>query len=728
MVKVRKDLPIAHDGLVNVEQWLSQLNITSPTVRAACYLSRAAGEDQATPFGQSCFLQSLEIAEIVSALKFDDEVIAASLIYLPMQYADLSAEDAEEQLGAAVSTLVTNALHLQDIAILKHAGIHSSHQVDNIRKMLLAMVRDVRVVILKLAERLCLMRAITHLAIPEQTRLAQETMEIYAPLASRLGVSELKWELEDLAFSILHNDIYKNIAKGLDERRVDREHRVESIISTLNDFLTTHHIEGQIQGRAKHIYSIYRKMHRKKVSLDQVYDAIAVRVLVPTIEDCYAVLGMTHEKWTPIREEFDDYVAHPKPNGYRSIHTAVMDEHHKHFEIQIRTFAMHEESEMGVAAHWAYKEGAISSQSGYEEKIKWLRQLLEWQKELSDDKLLPSELERSVFEDRIYVFTPQGEIIDLPTGATPLDFAYTIHTELGHRCRGAKIAGKITPLTTPLKMGQTIEILTTKKGAPSRDWLIPQNGYLKTPRARAKVLNWFRKQDYDQNVIGGRESLEKEIKRLNLHEPNLEKLAHQLNYKETDAMFAALGHGDLRLSQILHLIETDHPATLSKPEIRAITKPSAKKTKGDIHIYGVGDLLTHIASCCKPVPGDPILGYITQGHGISIHHQDCLNLLHLDHDYRNRLIEVHWQDSTQAYYSVDLDIKAHDRPGLVSDIAQVLSNEKISITNLLTTTDKNKHTAHIQLTIEINNMSLLSKIMDRFQQLPNVFEVSRKTT
>lgn len=726
MVKVRQDLPISQDGSVNLEKWLEQINTSSPLVRSAVLLSRVAGEDRATPYGQSCFMQSLEIAEMIASLKFGEEAIAAALVYLPSQYADLSLEDIEDQLDEHVTTLVRNTQHLQDIAILKHAAAHAPHQVDNIRKMLLAMVRDVRVVILKLAERLCLMRAIAHLAIPEQKRLAQETMDIYAPLASRLGISELKWELEDLAFSILHPETYKMIAKGLQERRIDREKRVLSILNKLNAFLDEEHIQGEIHGRAKHIYSIYRKMQRKKVGVEHVYDAIAVRILVPEISDCYAMLGHVHEFWEPIKEEFDDYISHPKPNGYRSIHTAVFDENHKHFEVQIRTYAMHEESEMGVAAHWVYKEGAQAG-GGYEEKIKWLRQLLDWQKELTEDRNLPSELEKNVFEDRIYVFTPEGEIVDLPSGSTALDFAYHIHTELGHRCRGAKVGNKIIPLTTPLKMGDTVEILATKESAPSRDWLSPQRGYLKTSRARAKVLNWFKKQDYDQHITHGREIFEKEIKRLNLDEPSLDKLAHQLGYKQADAMLFALGNGDLRIAQIINLLQQElPPAPISVRELIASTRASERKDRSDVHIYGVGDLLTHIAHCCKPIPGDPIVGYVTQGHGISIHHQHCNNLTHLDENHKNRLIEVAWFDKTSSYYPIDLDIKAYDRPGLISDIAQILANDKISITHLTTITDKKQHTAYIQLTIEIKELNLLSKVIDRFQQLPNMIEVTRK--
>src|SRR3990167_1701033 len=728
MVKTHKTTPLNQDGSVNIENWLQQIHNTSPLVKSACSLSQVAGEDRANHYARSCFLQSLEIAEHIARLKLGDEAIAEALVYPAYEYAGLSLEDIEEQLGSRVTKLVHSTHKLHDISSIQSLSSTSLKQIDNIRKMLLSMVQDVSVVIIKLAERLSIMRTCNHLSDIEKKRLANETMEVYAPLASRLGTNIIKWQLEDLSFAILDPDNYFTIAKNLRERRIDREERVQSLINHLNKFLEKTGIAGEIQGRAKHIYSIYRKMQRKKVGLEQIYDAIALRILVPTIEDCYTLLSYVHDTWKPIKEEFDDYIAKPKLNGYRSIHTAALDTDGKPFEIQIRTFNMHEESEMGVAAHWMYKEG--SAATGYEEKIKWLRQLLEWQKEVSDNKELPIELEKNVFEERIYVFTPNGEIIDMQPGSTPLDFAYHIHTDLGHRCRGAKIKGKLVPLTTALQLGDVVEILTAKTGAPSRDWLISQRGYLKTARARAKVHHWFKKQDLERHIEEGRNLLEKEIKRLNLEDPNLEKLALQLNYKDQDNMFAALGNGDLRFAQVIGALQKNLEIKSTSTQIFHATskKPPSKKYHGDIAIYGVGDLLTHIANCCKPIPGDPIVGYITQGHGVSIHHRDCKNIINLDDHYNNKLIEVEWIETTQASYPVDIEIQAFDRAGLISDIAQILANDKINILNLNTVTNKKQHTAYITVTIEINDLADLSHILDKINQIPNINSVIRKRT
>ncbi|PIQ43746.1 MAG: GTP diphosphokinase [Gammaproteobacteria bacterium CG11_big_fil_rev_8_21_14_0_20_46_22] len=721
MVKVRKALPRNENQEVDVDVWLHSIRAKdNGLVEEAVFLSRIAGEDQKTPDGRNCFEASLEIAEIVAGLNMGRDAVAAALVYSVVEHADLRIEDIEEQLGQDVAILVVNIKAMQSITRLEYQQSH--HQIDNIRKMLLAMVRDVRAVVIKLAERLCVMRAVHHHSEAEQLRLAQETNQVYAPLASRLGISELKWELEDLAFSILERDTYKTIAKSLKERRLERQARVEMIISRLQQALAECHIEGQVAGRAKHIFSIYKKMQRKKVPFSEIYDATAVRVLVPTIDDCYAILSFAHETWTPIQEEFDDYVQNPKPNGYQSIHTAVSDEDGKVFEIQIRTFAMHEESEMGVAAHWMYKEG--SRASGYEQKIKWLRQLLDWQKEVSDDTNLPAELERNVFQDRTYVFTPDGKILDLPTGATPLDFAYHVHTEVGHRCRGAKVNGKMVALTHTLTLGDTVEILTTKHSQPSRDWMIPQRGYLKTPRARAKVLSWFKQQDQSRNIETGRQLLERECDRLNLELPKLEDLAEKHNHPDANRFLAALGRGDLRLASVIYTIQGPVP----KPEMGEIhfEESTSKKSAGtDISISGAGDLLSNIANCCRPVPGDDIVGYITQGHGVTVHRRNCKNAEHLAAENNDRMIEVEWTHTTHARYPVSLHVDVYDRARLLSDITQVLNNEKVGILALNTFSDKKTQEAYLKLTIEVKSLEDISRIIDRITLIPNVKAVKR---
>lgn len=720
MVKVQKDLPLLDNGEVDINTWLERQRLNDNNlIREAVFLSRLAGEQHQTPYETNCFEESLAIAEIISDLNLGVDAVAAALVFNSIEHAELSLEDVEAQLGKDVVALVVNVQAMQSITRLENS--RNRHQVDNIRKMLLAMVRDVRAVVIKLAERLCVMRALHHVSDPEKQLLAHETQDIYAPLASRLGVSELKWELEDLTFSILYHDEYKAIAKSLSERRIEREARVTMIISRLQHALQQRNIDGKVMGRAKHIYSIHRKMQRKKVPFSEIFDAMAVRVLVPDVADCYKILSFAHESWHPIKEEFDDYINAPKANGYKSIHTAVKDENGKIFELQIRTFDMHQESEMGVAAHWLYKEN--SKASSFDEKIKWLRQLLDWQKEMSSDTKLPQELERNVLEDRVYVFTPDGKIIDLAAGATPLDFAYHIHTEIGHRCRGAKVNGKIVPLTHTLTLGDRIEILTSKQAKPSRDWLIPALNYLKTSRARAKVSTWFKKQDFNKHVETGKQLLEREVQRLNVNEPNLEKLANQLKFPHADKFLATLGRGDLRLAHVSQTLIGEKP---KKPALEEIT-PEEKKKKNskDISIYGIGDLLTQFANCCHPAPGDDIIGYITQGHGVTIHRKDCKNAQHLSIESQERMIEVEWSESTKESYPVSINIEAFDRKGLLSDITQVLMNDKISIHSLNTHADKKKHLAFVQLTVEIRSIDDLSRIIDRINLIPNVKNVQR---
>jgi GTP pyrophosphokinase len=722
MVKVRKDIPVDLTGEIDVDRWQTQVFPNSTVIKAAIDLARVAGEDVTTPYGHNCFAQCLEMAEKVADLKMGEDAIAATLIYPAAAYAELNLGDIKEQLGLPVYQLVKGVEELHGISELQKGDMQSHAHLDKLRKMLLSMVRDVRVVVIKLSELVSILRNIDQTPAELHLKLAEETMAIHAPLASRLGIHELKWELEDLSFAILNPLEYKTIAKQLNERRIDREARVQLILSTINKALNDANIQGETQGRAKHIFSIYRKMQRKEVGFDQVFDAIAMRLLVPKESDCYKMLGIINEIWTPIPEEFDDYIDHPKPNGYRSIHSAVSDEQGRCFEVQIRTFQMHDESEMGVAAHWMYKEGANAS--GYEEKIKWLRQLLEWQKELSHDQVAPKALERNVFEDRIYVFTPEGQIIDLVQGATALDFAYHIHTDIGHRCRGAKVGGKITTLTKPLVMGDVVEILTNKLPKPSRDWIIPQRGYLKTSRARAKVLHWFKKQDSDRHTLEGRETLEKELKRMHVEGVNLEQLAHSLKRKTAEAMFSAIGNGELNLAQVIDAISRDLRKK-SQTKVTSAPKSTDKSNQYDINIYGVGNLLTHVANCCKPLPGDPIIGYITQEHGVSIHRRDCNNIAYLNEHYQNRIIEVDWEDRTLKAYQVKLEIQAMDRPGLVSDITSVLANDKISIIALNTHTNKKTQIAVIALTIEIDTLENLSKIIGHIGQLPNIVDISR---
>jgi GTP pyrophosphokinase len=729
MVHIKTPTPLNNDGSVDIDAWIKQLNTSSqsaPLIKDACQLARVTGEDQPVKYGTTCFLQGLEIAEILNELQFDKESIAAAIVYSTVKYTDLTIEDIEEQLGEKIARLIKSLQQMSIISKLSEKiDPHSRQQLDNIRKMLLTMVRDVRVVVIKLAERLFIMRSLRHQNENVQRDFAQITMDIFAPLANRLGLHQIKWELEDLAFSYLESKTYKEIAKHLDERRTDRDNRIKRIVETLNENLNKTHIKADVQGRAKHIYSIKRKMQRKNVDFSQIYDATAVRVLVNTTDECYSALSIAHELWKSIPEEFDDYINAPKPNGYQSIHTAVIGPANKNFEIQIRTHKMHEESEKGVAAHWMYKEGK-PKQLDYEEKIVWLRNLLDWQKELTHDASLPDELEKSIFEERIYVFTPAGDIIDLPAGSTPLDFAYHIHSEVGHRCRGAKINTKIVPLTYQLKTGDQVEVLTAKNSNPSRDWLITQRGYLKTSTARAKVLQWFKHQDFETHVANGRDTLERELQRLGIDKVNLSEIATKLNYKSADLMLAAFGNNNLRLAQITNLIHAELESSLpTKPEIPTTTTIKEVSGKDHITVQGVGNLLSRLAKCCKPVPGDPIIGYITQGQGVTVHHRDCKNIIYADTTSPDRLIEVQWNDSSQKTYPVDIEIIAYDRQGLVRDITVTMANEKINILNLNFSINKTNNNAKVILTIAISDLSSLSKILDHINQIPNIHSIKR---
>ena len=599
-------------------------------------------------------------------------------------------------------------------------------RIENLRKMLLAMVEDVRVVLIKLGERLTLLRQAGQFSASDKTVIAQEVTDIYAPLANRLGLGQIKWEMEDLAFRYLDPEAYKKLASYLDERRVKREHYIELAISSLHEAIEKAGIQNvQMTGRAKHLYSIYRKMQRKALDYDQIYDTSAVRVIVPRLEDCYAVLGIVHTLWEPIPTEFDDYITQPKPNGYRSLHTAVKGPEHKNLEVQIRTQAMHEESELGVAAHWMYKEGT-AKKTGYENKINWLRQVLDWQKELTGTNKVIDSTATEIFNDRVYVLTPVGDIIDLSRGSTPLDFAYQVHSQIGHRCRGAKVNGHIVPLNYLLKMGDSVEILTAKQPNPSRDWMNPHLGYLHTARARAKVHHWFKEQDFEKNVLDGQAIFDREIKRLGV-DPDRTKLAEKLHFKGIKEVMAALGRGDVRMSHLLHAIQP--PTPLEPKELLQKTKqPLAtdkKYTVPGVSIQGVGNLLTHTARCCKPLPGDLIIGFITRGRGVSIHRRDCLNVLQASAANQERLIEVEWGEKTEVY-PVDISIEAYDRSGLLRDVTTVLANEKVNVSTSSMTTDKNKNVAFITLTIDLKNLNSLSRILDRLHQISNVYEVTRR--
>jgi GTP pyrophosphokinase len=588
--------------------------------------------------------------------------------------------------------------------------------------MLLAVVSDVRLVLVRIAEQLYRLRKAKSSSRDAQRAIALETREIYAALANRLGVWQLKWELEDLSFRYMEPDTYKEIAAALQEKREDRLSFIDEVKLTLQAELDKQGVSAEISGRPKHIYSIWRKMRRKDSGLDALYDIRAVRILVDDVKDCYAALGAVHNLWSYLPGEFDDYIANPKDNDYRSLHTAVVGPQGKTVEIQIRSHEMHRQAELGVAAHWRYKEGR-GSPAAFDQKIRFLRQLLEPSGDGAD---LLAQIRDDVFEDRVYGISPKGDVVELPAGATPLDFAYHVHTQVGHRCRGAKVNGRIVPLTYKVQNGDKIEIITGSQAQPSRDWLSPKLGYLAGARNRAKVRNWFRHQDRDQHQRQGREILDRELSRLNVRDVATDDIAHQLKHKSTDTLCVALGAGDLTSASIAtalqHLRGTELPDKISR---RRTTK--RKKTpSGGVAVSGIGDLMCNFARCCRPVPPEAIVGYITQGRGVSIHRQDCGNFLGLNQRHPERIIEVDWGQSDTATYPVDLTLRAHDRTGLLRDISTVLADEHASVTDLSSHTDRKTMQTVMDIKVEIKDLPTLSTAITRLEQLPNVIAVRRK--
>ena len=670
----------------------------------------------------------LAVADLLADLGVDHEVVAAALLYEPVAAGLTRLALIEEEFGPAVARLVDGIAKLDAIGELHQSGQHAGHQLESLRKMLLAMAQDVRVVLIKLAMRLHELRQFGQRSAVGQRRIAQETLDIFTPLANRLGIGRIKWEMEDLALRYLEPPAYKQIAAALDQRRADRENYIDRVVEELRNRLRQVGIRAEVSGRVKHIYGIWRKMQHKKLSFEQIFDVRAVRVMVDTVNDSYAALGVVHACWNHIHQEFDDYIAHPKPNGYQSLHTAVVGPEGRALEVQIRTFAMHQNAELGVAAHWRYKEGGGSPGEADEQQVAWLRQILEYREEEAGDGDLLEHFKAEAFQDRVYAITPKGAIVELAQGATPLDFAYHIHTEVGHRCRGAKVNGRIVPLTYELRNGEQVDVLTAKTGGPSRDWLSPHLGYVKTNRARAKIRQWFIQQDQDKSITAGRVLLEREFQRLGIRQLRLEKVAEKFNFAKPEELFAAIGHGALTTAQVVAKIQdllpappaaADHPPITRKPR-------SVESGKDDVRIRGVGRLLTQMAQCCQPAPFEPIVGYITQGRGVTIHRQDCANWLSLASQHHERVIEVGWGE-TPATYPVDIMIVAHDRSGLLRDITSILANEQVNVLGANTLTDRETSIARMGLTLEITDVVQLSRVLDRIGQLHNVVEAYRKS-
>ena len=594
-------------------------------------------------------------------------------------------------------------------------------QSDALRKMLLAVVADVRLVLVRIAEQLFRLREAKGAPRSLQQSLALETREIYAALANRLGVWQLKWELEDLAFRFLQPDDYASIASALKEKRTEREAFIEEVTGLLRAELDKEGIKGDIAGRPKHIYSIWRKMQRKHRGLEELYDIRAVRILVDNVADCYAALGVVHNLWPYIPGEFDDYIANPKDNDYRSLHTAVVGPEGKTLEVQIRTHDMHRQAELGVAAHWRYKEGG-GTPAAFDQKIRFLRQLLE---PTNDGGDLLEQIRDDVFEDRVYAISPKGDVVELPANATPLDFAYHVHTQVGHRCRGAKVNGRIVPLTYRVRNGDKVEIITGSQPQPSRDWLSPRLGYLAGAKARAKVRNWFRQQDRDQHLRAGREILERELSRLGVKDIATDDIAKQLKQKDTDTLCVLLGAGEMTAASIPTALQQLRGTDVPKPARMPRARPQQRSSDG-VSVRGIGDLLSNFARCCRPVPPESITGYITQGRGVSIHRADCGNVLGLGRRYPERIVEVDWGTSETAAYPVDLVLHAYDRTGLIRDISVLLADADASILDMQSHTDRTVNEVRMNISLEIRDLPTLSATITKLEQLPNVISVRRR--
>ena len=701
-------------------------------IKEAVSLAKFAGGEYITPYKETCFSQGLAMGEILNKLKVDSTTLAATVVYSTVKYTDLDSSDVIDHLGEKVAKLTSGTMQMDKIGDFYRVIMgrsQNTQNIDNMRKMFIAMVDDIRVVLIKLAEELYISRAAVNLPEEKRREIANEIKAIYAPLANRLGMVFIKRELEDLSFQYLEPEKYQEIYNDLSQTKDSREEYINSFIENIKNILAKNRIKNfKISGRPKHLYSIYLKMQRKKTDFAEIYDTNAVRILVPTIEDCYKVLSCIHSIFSHIPKEFDDYIIHPKLNGYRSIHTAVIGPNNTNVEIQIRTFQMHTESELGFAAHWVYKEGDASHKTNYEEKIAWLRQVMDWQQEITSDEKIISDIRR-IFSDHVYIFTPAGDILELPQGATPLDFAYMIHSDIGHRCVGAKVNGSIVPLTYNLKTADRIEILNAKNPRPSRDWLNPSLGFLKTSRAKSKVLQWFKKENFAQNVVLGQGILEKELYRQGgALQVNFEEIVKKLNYKTKDELLADLGNGALKVASIMNLVQKKAPMPAEEiaQTLVAIKLPKKESLSRDFCVEGIDNLLTRIANCCKPIPGDEILGYVTQSSGVTIHRADCQNALYALKARPERILMVSWGAEVERKYNVDIAVNAFDRRGLVRDITSVLADEGLMITGLHLSIDKKANIVTADFTITISNMMILAKILAKIRQLDDVLEAKRK--
>jgi GTP pyrophosphokinase len=691
----------------------------------------AAAEDLLSPDSgaATALKRSASVAELLAALDADEDTVVGALIAPLVLSGRLTPEVASATFGQAAAGFAAELGSLGSFRLTDRWTPErklSAGQAEVLRKMLLAVITDPRLVLVRLAEQLQDLRDARELPEDAQQRLARETREVYAPLASRLGIWQLKWELEDLAFRYLEPDDYMMVARKLNERRADRERYIQAIILELQEMLAEAGVKAEITGRPKHMYSIFRKMQRKHLGFEQVFDVRAVRILTDSVADCYAALGLVHGRWPYIPGEFDDYIATPKDNAYRSLHTAVIGPGKMPVEVQIRTREMHAHAELGVAAHWRYKEGG-GRDAAYDRKIQWLRELLAPAADGEADRDFLDRVRADLFEDRVYVLTPKGDIVDLPSGATPLDYAYQVHTELGHRCRGARVNGRMVTLDYKLSNGEVVDILAGKQSQPSRDWLIEQQGYLASPRSRAKVRAWFKRQDEGRNRQEGRELFEREIARLGLQNAiAMPELLAELGLPAADALYLALGAGDLTVAQVSGAIHrrlkaAAPPAVVARPSAARRRKPSA-----GLEIEGVGDLASTFARCCNPVPPEPIAGYITVGRGVTIHREACASLERMRRRQPERVLSVSWGSAGESGFEVDIIIHAYDRHGLVRDLGTVLTEEKINIIRMTSEAHPATNTADIHVAVTIRGLEELSHLLARLKSIRNVVSARRR--
>mgnify|MGYP002542863604 FL=1 len=693
--------------------------------------------DQKRKSGEPYIVHPVNVAYTIADLGLDEKTICAALLHDVVEDTDATLEDIENEFGKEIAEMVDGVTKLKQI---KYASIEE-HQVENYRKMFLAMGKDIRVIIIKLADRLHNMRTLQYLRKDRQIAISQETMQLYAPLANRLGLYSMKWELEDLGFQYLYPKEFDELVRGIEQKREERLKFIEKIIKDIKVQLKKQHIEAEVTGRAKHLYSIYRKMKRDNKTLDQIYDLFALRIIVNSVKDCYASLGVVHEMYSPMPGRFKDYIAVPKTNMYQSIHTTLLGEKGTPFEVQIRTWDMHKVAEYGIAAHWAYKEANYGSKKGQqivnvnEDKLAWLRETLEWQQELQDPQEFLETLKTELFEDEVYVFTPKGSIKVLPRGATPIDFAYSIHAEIGNHMTGAKINSKMVPIITPIKNGDIVEIITSENSkGPSLDWL----KFVKSTSAKSKIQQWFKKERKAENIEKGKDAIERELKRIGIEYSDLFKVEYinpmleRYKFKNLEEMYAATGFGTISATKVIARMLIEYRKEHKEEEtieekIEELAKRRTNKTKTSslgIVVKGIDNCLVKLSKCCNPLPGDEIVGYITKGRGVSIHRKDCVNVNELLKE-ENRIIDVAWAEEEKATYTVEIEILANDRQGLLGDIVQKVNDSKEKLLTVSAKTTKDR-TAITKLSIQVDSLESLHKIIRELKKVDSVYEVTRK--